>query len=254
MPNDSLTLVLNGEVSLANYIQALGGLQELIKALQAEVDPAAQVDWIVDELEKGSAVTTFRGRGASPGVIHKVVHGFEGVGRALQKGTRPKHSPKVNQAIDRIISVMGESVPSIRFITDAVDADIYPPADSGKNSTASKALPSAHGCIRGRVQTISNRHGLRFTLYDAIDDRPILCFLAPGNESVMKNAWGKLALVEGIVRRDALSGKPTTIREIRKVVPLKETGSYRDAIGVAPRREGDILSPEDAIRRLRDAG
>jgi hypothetical protein len=261
MANDSLTLVLNGEVSLTTYVQALQGLKELIDSLQSEIQPEAKIDWLVDDLEKGSAIATFRGdavKGKDRKVVEKVVLGFEDVGRWLQNGTQLKHSEHVAKAAQKIVSVIEGPIQSVRFVTEALDADVY--KKSGKLGVVTVNQPItplisrvSHGSVRGKVQTISNRNGLRFTLYDAYDDRPILCFIAPGNEDVMKNAWGKLAIVEGMIRRDATSGKPTTIREIRNVVVLKQSGSYRDAIGAAPRRKRDLLSPEQAIRRMRDA-
>ncbi len=110
------------------------------------------------------------------------------------------------------------------------------------------------GAITGRVQTLSSRSGLRFNLYDTIHDRAVACYLGPGQEEIMRGAWGNRATVVGRVSRDPLTGKPISIRDIRKVELLDDVapGAYRQARGVVPWEPGDIL-PEEAIRLLRDA-
>ncbi len=110
------------------------------------------------------------------------------------------------------------------------------------------------GAISGRVQTLSNRGSLRFTLYDLLHDKPVSCYLAAGREDLMLDAWGKLAVVEGSVRRHPLTGRPLTIRGITAVDirPDPNAEDYRWARGVVP-LPSNGMSPEDAIRHLRDA-
>ena len=69
----------------------------------------------------------------------------------------------------------------------------------------------------------------------------------------MRQAWGSMALVEGLVRRDPKTGLPTTIRHVRNItiIPPAEPKRYRRAIGCAPAGRGEE-SAVDAIRRLRD--
>lgn len=83
-------------------------------------------------------------------------------------------------------------------------------------------------------------------------DKAVSCYLAEGYEEIMRGVWGKIATVEGLVTRDPLSGRPLAVRHITKVTPKPDRRiSYRDARGAAPSLTG--LTPEDAIRRLRDA-
>jgi hypothetical protein len=72
---------------------------------------------------------------------------------------------------------------------------------------------------------------------------------------MMRDVWGRRVIVEGLVNRDPITGQPETIRSITRVevLPDNEPGSYRRAIG-ALRGRKLRLSPEAAIRRLRDAG
>jgi hypothetical protein len=109
------------------------------------------------------------------------------------------------------------------------------------------------GAMRGRVQCLSNRGGLRFTLYDLIDDKAISCYCSPGYENKMRDAWGKIAVVEGRIHRDPETGRATTIRDVKDVVPVPECkpGDWREALGAAPGFLGTAL-PEEVIRRSRD--
>lgn len=102
------------------------------------------------------------------------------------------------------------------------------------------------------MQTLSSRGGLRFTLYDLLHDKAVSCYLAEGYEEIMRDLWGKIATVEGLVTRDPLSGRPLAVRQITTVTPKPDLPiSYRDARGAAPSLTG--LLPEHPIRRLRDA-
>ena len=110
------------------------------------------------------------------------------------------------------------------------------------------------GAITGRVQSLSSRAGLRFNLYETIDDSQVTCYLSPGQEETMRMVWRNRATVVGSVTRDPMTGRPTSIRDIRQVELLEDVapGSYRQARGAVPWQLGDAL-PEEAIRLLRDA-
>ena len=92
------------------------------------------------------------------------------------------------------------------------------------------------------------------TLYDSVFDKAASCYLETGQDSIMRDAWGRRAIVEGMVTRDPESARPLIVRRISHVELVTEypPGSYRLARGILPRRSGDP-TPEEAIRRVRDA-
>jgi hypothetical protein len=95
---------------------------------------------------------------------------------------------------------------------------------------------------------------LRFTLFDLFYDKAVSCYFAEGKQELIRDMWGQLAVVEGIISRDPVTGRPLSIRQVNTVMPLAENAAhfdYQEARGVAPSLNG--LSPEDAIRRIRDA-
>ena len=114
--------------------------------------------------------------------------------------------------------------------------------------------PVAYGGVTGRIQTLSSRGGLRFTLFDTLFDRAVSCYLAEGQEELMRDVWGRMAVVEGLVTRDRVTGRPQVIRGVRRVAIVREADpdAYLASRGVL--REGTARrSPEEAIRELRSA-
>lgn len=100
---------------------------------------------------------------------------------------------------------------------------------SAEARTSGPPLVKSYGAVTGRVQTLSNRNGLRFTLYDLIHDKAISCYLALGQEELMRGLWGRLATVEGTVSRDRVARRAVAVRQVSKVVPKVEVepGSYK---------------------------
>ena len=125
---------------------------------------------------------------------------------------------------------------------------------AGVSSEQAAGLLGAFGSVEGRIETLTHRNWLGFTLYDFLNDRAIRCHLAPDQTDVVRNAWDRRAIVRGWVRRDPLSGRAVTINPVHsiEIVPEVERGLYRRARGIAPAGP-DELSPELVIRRLRDA-
>ena len=57
-----------------------------------------------------------------------------------------------------------------------------------------------HGAVNGRVQTVSERGGAKFVIYDALNDHPIRCVVPPDKLSVALGAFGQRAEIYGMVR------------------------------------------------------
>lgn len=252
MARDSVSLVLNGEVSLADFARAIQEFLQLMKALGNEVARGLPIEWWIDDLNAGSATATVRGISDTETgtlAIEGIVTAYENVGKALEKREPTGYSPDVDARARAIVGLINARIRSIRFETDQIEAEIYariPPARP-------KISETTYGAVQGRIQSISSRGRLRFTLYNSLDDRPVSCYLEPGSEDIMREAWGKLATVEGVVRRDPATGQPTTVRQVKKVQTLPEgrPGSWREALGADPSPPGSML-PEEAVRRIRD--
>jgi hypothetical protein len=256
--SDTVTLALQGEVSLAEFSAAVTRFNALIAALAAD-SHVEDVEWQIDALEYSSAITTARGvplNGGDPQRIEQVVAAYHEVGEALERGTTIPFSEPVQKEARGIAELLKKSshIEAVRFETAEADATIRELVD--EDDTPQKAVKpkGSFGSVTGRVQTLTSRNAFRFTLYDHIYDRAVSCYLVKGQESMMRQMWDRVATVEGWVSRDPVTGRPQNVRKISAVTPLTEVGpaDYRQALGAIPQQDQDE-PPEARIRRLRDA-
>lgn len=256
--SDTVTLALHGTVSLSEFSTAVGRFHALIAALASETR-AQNVSWQIDALDAGSAITTVRGvprDGVPPEGISRVVRAYLEVGRALEERTTIPYSPPVRQEAEALVAVLTDSeIEAVRFETAESEAIVREITEAREAPTAPAERRGAYGAVTGRVQTLTSRNRLRFMLYDHIHDRAVSCYLAEGREDMMREMWDRMAHVEGWVTRDPESGRPLSVRKITRVTPISEAEpqDYTRARGALPLGPDDP-KPEDAIRRLRDAG
>lgn len=245
----TMTLVLDGDVPLDLFAKAVGGFRELVDALTKEVGGAA-IMWVVADLSIGSTSMTVRAETEQSETAWQVVGAYAEVGRALERGDRVPYGERVTQPIRAITGVLNGRVPSLRFETED---DVALVTTGGPEHLAGRAVSGAYGSVEGTVETASKRRGLRFTLYDALNDRAVACYLRSDQVDLVRGAWGRRALVRGWLTRDARTGRPLKISPVEaiEILPDVETGSYRQARGVLAGLRG-TEPPEVTLRRLRD--
>lgn len=251
MADTTMTLELNGEVPFDLFARAMVRFQGLVQALSEEISPKATIDWLVDDLASGSARATVRGESTEPGAVEPIPSAFLAVGTALAEGRPVPYSPRVAKEARGIADLLDGKVTSIRFETQDDDATVANPSSRERRST----LTGSYGAIEGRVQTLSSRNSLRFTLYDASHDRAVSCYLEEGREDMMRDAWDRRAIVEGWISRESLGGRPVTIRRVQRVDVFDDVapGTALKAVrGIAMIAPG-TTSAVEAIRKLRDA-
>ena len=248
MSKTTLTYEMGGQVELKDLENGITLFTRLVYSLT----PRTGVAWVVEDLQPGSAIVTLRGEADDPAKVESIIDEYEKIGSSLSQHETPIHAKTgVIQAAREIADFAG-SQEYVRLGTPDQDYIIH------GNGVASDNIPIqpsvSIGAITGRVQSLSSRTGLRFNLYDTIHDRAVTCYLKSGQEEVMREVWGRWAMVVGRVSRESVTGKPISIRDIQKVERLDEErpGEYQEARGAVPWQPGDML-PEDAIRLLRDA-
>jgi hypothetical protein len=121
---------------------------------------------------------------------------------------------------------------------------------ASENETTS----GAYGAIEGLVQTADSPRGSGFTIHDGTYACDVSCHVIDGfDPTTMRGAWGRRAIVEGWVVREAHTGRPLTVQLVSNVIPRPEleADSYTQARGAL---EGywDDVSPEQAIQWMRD--
>ena len=262
MADDTLTLALDGEVSLPEFAEAILHFDKLVHAL-ARAEGALHVRWVVADLEVSSALATARGLAldkqpeqAVREEIQRVIAGYLRVGLSLEQGSPIPYDDKdVVKEARAITTVINGTVNAVRFETAESEATISSPFAKGPAGPPDgiSQKRADYGAVEGRVQTLSSRGRLRFTLYDTLHDKAVSCYLAEGHEEEMRDVWGRRAVIEGKVTRDPKTGRPLAVRQITGVEVLPEVGpgKYLSLVGSSP---SPGLSAEEAIRRLRDAG
>ena len=249
-----LTLALEGpDISLASFATAITSFQSLLAALGSEVAPSSSLAWKIQSLENGSAITTVRGEllSGDPGDLDRVSAAYEVVAGALASGASVPYSPKVARPSAQLVSVLADHVNAIRLETAARDFVVV--RELAAAGPPRSRPPVSLGAVEGRIQTLSNRRSVRFTLYDELDDRAVSCYMKPGDEGVIQKFWGLRAVVEGTVGRD-FDGRPVTIRDVTDITPLPERGpdDWRNARS-ALADVWDGTPAEETIRKIRDA-
>jgi hypothetical protein len=104
------------------------------------------------------------------------------------------------------------------------------------------------GAIEGRIEAASTHSGLRFTLYDLLDERAISCFLTPDRRSEIFGLWGERVAVSGTISRDVATGRPLSIRSISGISPLRVPPPWpsgRIRLLALPERATDLLWAEE---------
>jgi hypothetical protein len=252
---DTITVSLEGDsVTLATFAAAVQATLSTVDALSREIAPETRVQWLVDDLSRSSAQVTIRGRTVvgEEESTELIVSAFGEVAQNLERHQRVPRSKKVAAAAGRFLDLIGPDLRAVRLETPDVDAVI-----EQRDQPMLGIVPRSGtlGAVRGRIQTLSNRGSIRFTLFDTLADKGISCYLEPDDQEQMRGLWGRLAVVEGVVSRNR-QGQPRSIRHITSITPLPDSDEvkplrWRDAIGAAPPPEG-AESAEAVIRRLRD--
>ena len=247
MAKTTVTFELGGRVEIEQLQQGIALFHRLITGLTPR---GAGVVWVVEDLQPGSASATLRGEAADLAAIERIVEGYEYFGATLSRDEETALSDESLSKTAAGIRKLAASVKYVRFETSENDYTVH-----GKGESFSQPAPAVTiGAITGRVQTLSSRAGLRFNLYDAVHDKAVGCYLAPGQEELMREAWGRRARVSGSVSREAKTGRPIAVRQILDVLILgdAEPGSYISARGAVPWKPEYEL-PEQVVSKLRDA-
>lgn len=185
-----MTLALQGEtVGLHEFADAVTRLAKLVAELSRDAR-APGLGWEIDELDVGSAITTARAaslNGHRPEQVEQVVRSYLEVGRALQERQTVPFSESIRREAEGIAAILKakSNIEAIRFETAEDDAIVREAPMQAKEPV----VRAAYGAVTGRIQTLSSRSRLRFTLYDRLHDRPVSCYLNEGQEDQIRDAW-----------------------------------------------------------------
>lgn len=256
MPNDSLTLVLSGDIGLDTFPEAVLAWRELISLLTDNLAGDSQIKWLIDDLRPGSALITVRGESPQPAeaaTIEEIGRAYIAVGRSLEQHTVAPYPGQIARQADRLQQLIDGEIETIRLSTDEDDAIISAATVTLTPELRELSISGSYGAVEGRIETLGRRKGLHFTLYDSIHDRAVSCYVVAGNEEMMRDIWGKYAVIKGWIRRDPVSGRAQTVRRVQNVTVLPDREApddFRQAKGTV---NLDGEPPEEIVRRIRDA-
>lgn len=231
--------------------RAFARFADLVVRLTRELAPNTTLRWIITDLEGGTAGATATAEvqtAEDSRAADEVVRVYLDVGRALESNRPLAFAAPVNDAARRIRELIRGDIESVMFETAEADALVRA---SGSDVTIELSRRvEAFRSVQGRVEVLSRRRNLRFTIWYTVFDWPVTCYLTPGGEELMRDAWGRIAQVEGWISRDAETGRAISARRITSVKVLEDapTDGYLRAKGVLPMRPGDP-PPEERLRR-----
>lgn len=185
MADGTVTLALDGDPSLADLATALGGLRILLDGLAGSATPTAEIVWTVESLQSGSAIATFRGTAGNPDVVKRAADDYLGVAQDLVRGTLSHRAPQVGAGARQIASIINGRVASVRFETESDDVVVTSSVAPQNVVTLQERAPG-FGAVTGKIQTVSSRGSLHFTLYHIRTEKAISCYLAPSYEDIMR--------------------------------------------------------------------
>jgi hypothetical protein len=249
--SDSVTLRLDGALTVAVFARAAQQFNTLLDELSREASATDDVEWVLEGLAWGSAMVaagavakTPAGDELATGLVVRYLEVADTV-RTDPAADRPTY--RAARELIRTAAAAGSSV-----VFETADGDVLFPA--GEALQAVPARPEvAFGTVVGRVYTLQRRRRLKFVVWDAVLDKPITCYLTAGQEDLMRDAWGHLVEVSGMVTRDPATGWPMSVRRVTHVEVYEDPdryaflaaqGAIRPAAGSAP--------SEEIIRRMRD--
>ena len=232
--SNTLTLALNGDVTLQDFSKAMSQFKEIVSGLKEDVAPASDINWYIDELKAGSATAIIRGVPTTSDdmqAIKSIGNAYADIGRRIVHGETLTYNSVVVNAVTKLRKMINGHISSINIEAAGKKYTVKRHAIFSPQKTYWNT--ETYGCARGKVQSISDRQYLHFTLYDYNDDHAIACSLPEGQREKMRGIWGRLVYVEGTINRDENNDQITSISNISNIEIIKEKKpkEWRQALG-----------------------
>ena len=250
MADNTIALEVHGsDFVLDDLSSVVEHFHGLLSDLAAEVVPGAAVTWRLGRFGAGSIVAEVRGEAEDPAAVDKVIAAYDRVGAALATGDPVPYSDAILVHTDRLTGLINGRVTSVRFRTQSRMHEIKRPAPGALVEHA--PYLESYGSVEGVVETLARRHGTRFVVYPDDGQRSVSCYVRAEQEAEMLKLWGKHVRVEGLLRRDPITGARLSIRDISNIEELGPSATNpSDLWGILPSRTD--RKPEEMIRAAWD--
>jgi len=127
MASRTLTLALEGDVPLDLFVEAMRRWQTLINDLSSEIAQGEKIEWIIENLEAGSAIATVRGEAHAPALVERVARGYEVIGTALQDRQPIPFSSQIQADSFQLTGILNGKITAMRLATPEDSATIVSP-------------------------------------------------------------------------------------------------------------------------------
>jgi len=238
----SLTLALEGDaIPLEKFKQAVTSFLEIVESVSHEaVGDGTKIKWNIS-VKSGSAIVsatpvyTKESRDAIKAVVDSVQNGIKDLSQG-KSTTAPKlFTASAVKAMRRLASVheAGRSgLTAIRVLGNGVKRTVTHKVAVTANEIIG-ASHEAYGTIEGKLQALWDRDGFKFTVFDALFDRRVECYV---NEELVTSAidgFRKRVRVSGVVQYNR-GGLPISINatSIDHLLPNNKLPSASDVRGI----------------------
>src|SRR5262249_46580164 len=89
MADETVTIALNGDVPIDQFATAIVHWSAMIALLTEHISPGAKAEWIIEDLQPGSATTTIRGEATDSAVLRPVRRAVVAIGRDMEANREP---------------------------------------------------------------------------------------------------------------------------------------------------------------------
>lgn len=241
MARKTLSLELEGEVSLPDLAAAITALQGIADALGNRVAPGTRIRWVVQDLEAGSA------RAEAVGVFEDADADnddaiFDQIISELERNARASESlqpvdPALQSQFDQLTAMVNGHVTGVRIGGDERYELKSPDPGELPRLVVLADRVSDLGEVTGRVEAMNAHRGNWFALYEPVHGKRVRVNVPAHMVEEMDDAWLRLVTVAGTVTRDAY-GHPISVRDLMRITVHDdpEPGAWRRAIAAAEDR------------------
>jgi hypothetical protein len=218
-------------------------------AAASMVGEAHVLDVTIEELAVGSALIVTSVRFDAPIPAERFSSAVLEIATASASGAADLTAKQV-KARNRLLRLASLEPGGVVLSTG--DADVLVPAPGVSDVVERSARPPStsvetHGELRGRLQSLSSRSGLRAVLYDDLFDRAVRLALNSDQHEILRSTWDAEVVVEGVIRRDQVSGRPLSMPQVWRIRPQPKVSSnlnWLDAYGALADVEPGVPSEE----------
>jgi len=253
---NELTLQIEGHPDITEFTSFVSSSSGLIKALTTAVIPRPQkhkkVRWFPTRASiNGATSVSYEAKTENHSNFARIEEAFFQVGEALRKGEDIPYTHMVAKSAQKLRKIVSDegNVRSLVFLNREKETIVK----SNYQKDDKTSVATSYDEVRGQIETISSRKGLRFILYDTHFDKAVTCYLDNHEDTIdLTKYFDKEVRVMGLVTRDLENDQPIKIRSIQEITIVERPRyNWREASGII--QFPSDMTPESFIRSLRDA-